>query len=93
MDMKAYPLRHPRVVSETRLRHEGGDPRHYRQAIGSVSWVPASAGMTIALALVVVLFGASNALAHTGLEHATSFSSGFRRATGMSPTEFRRALM
>jgi urease accessory protein len=74
--MKSQANRHPRVVSKTRLRHEGGDPDSSPHPLGYVSWVPASAGMTLALMLAVSF--ASPAFAHTGAEHAFSFASGFK---------------
>src|SRR3954452_20189490 len=64
MDLNDTPERHPR---------EGGDPCKHRSAIGHVSWVPAFAGMTLALAVA----SSGSALAHTGMEHAFSFASGF----------------
>ena len=49
MDLNDNPERHPRVASKTRLRHDGGDPCNHPRMIGHVSWVPASAGMTLRL--------------------------------------------
>ena len=63
---KSHPRRHPR---------EGGDPCNSPGLVGWVSWVPASAGMTLALAVSAL---PSVALAHTGAEHAFSFASGFK---------------
>ena len=73
MEFKATsnPVRHPRVVSKTRLRHEGGHPGHLANLVRRVVWIPACAGMTLA-------FASDAALAHTGAEHALSFAAGFR---------------
>src|SRR5436190_20347349 len=65
--------RHARVASKTRLRHDGGHPRHVADRPRRVAWVPAFAGMTLAL----LFAGNGPALAHTGIEHAVSFASGF----------------
>jgi urease accessory protein len=73
MDLRADNWRHARVVSMARLRHEGGNPGHAARAVRRFAWIPACAGMTFAL----VLTGSGPALAHTGLEHAFSFASGF----------------
>jgi urease accessory protein len=48
----------------------GGHPRHLTKQMWKVAWIPACAGMTVA--------GSDAALAHTGLEHAVSFASGFK---------------
>jgi urease accessory protein len=64
--------RHARVASETRLRHNGGHPRHPAKEVRTVAWIPAFAGMTLAS-----LFAVSGAAeAHTGHEHAFSFVAG-----------------
>jgi urease accessory protein len=58
-----------------RKRHArgGGHPRHPAKEVWTVAWIPASAGMTLAL-----LFSATGAAeAHTGHEHAVSFAAGF----------------
>jgi urease accessory protein len=69
-----HPIRRPRAASKTRLRHDGGGPCNSPHLFGQVSWMPAFAGMTFALALGGA---ASSAVAHTGAEHAASFASGF----------------
>jgi urease accessory protein len=75
MDVSVTLSRHPR---------EGGDPCNHPRTIGQVSWVPASAGMTLAPAIAAFLVGSDAALAHTGLEHAHSFASGFAHpSTGL----------
>jgi urease accessory protein len=63
-------------VNDIRGRHprEGGDLGHLAKRVWGVAWVPAYAGMTLALAVLVC---ASSADAHTGAEHALSFASGF----------------
>jgi urease accessory protein len=53
-----------------RHAREGGRPRHLAKCIWRVAWIPACAGMTVV--------GSDGALAHTGLEHAVSFASGFK---------------
>ena len=53
-----------------RHAREGGHPRHLTKCMCKVAWIPACAGMTIV--------GSDVALAHTGLEHAVSFASGFK---------------
>ena len=68
MNVNDAPGRHPR---------EGGDPCNYPRTIGQVSWVPAYAGMTLAIAIAAVALGNGPAVAHTGAEHAVSFASGF----------------
>jgi urease accessory protein len=69
IEPRASSRRHPRA---------GGDPRKAQHLLGQVSWVPASAGMTAALTFAVAICGSDAALAHTGLEHAVSFASGFK---------------
>ena len=66
---KPHPRRHPR---------EGGDPGHLATRVWIAAWIPACAGMTLALVLVVLVLPSSVALAHTGAEHAFSFASGFK---------------
>ncbi len=63
--MESEPNRHARV---------GGHPVHISERVRRAAWIPAFAGMTLAL-----VFGATSdtALAHTGAEHALSFASGF----------------
>ena len=46
--------------------------------LAQVSWVPACTGMTLALAFALLALPFSSAHAHTGLEHAVSFASGFK---------------
>ena len=67
-------------VNDTRWRHprEGGDPGHLATRVWTAAWIPACAGMTLALAFVVLVLPSSSAHAHTGAEHAVSFASGFR---------------
>ena len=76
-------------VNNTHSRHprEGGVPCTYPRMTGPLSWIPAivpearlrhDAGMTLALAFVVLVLPSSSAHAHTGLEHAVSFASGFK---------------
>ena len=48
----------------------GGRPRQLAKCVWKVAWIPACAGMTVV--------GSDAALAHTGLEHAVSFASGFK---------------
>ena len=74
MGSRVNLFRHARVVSKTRLRRDGGRPRHLTERAWRVAWIPAFAGMTVALACC----GSEAALAHTGLEHAVSFASGFK---------------
>jgi len=74
MKSSAGVLRHARVVSKTRLRHDGGHPRHLAKRVCRVAWIPACAGMTSAL----VLGSSDAAFAHTGLDHAFSLAAGFR---------------
>jgi urease accessory protein len=74
---KSQEERHPRVMSETCLRN-GGDPGHLATRVWIAAWIPASAGMTLALAVAALLSAPSAALAHTGAEHAFSFTSGFK---------------
>jgi len=69
IEPRASSRRHPRV---------GGDPRKVQHLLGRVSWMPASAGMTAVLTFAVAICGSNVALAHTGLEHAVSFASGFK---------------
>jgi urease accessory protein len=75
LEMKSQANRRPRVVSKTRLRHEGGDPGHLANGVWGVAWIPACAGMTLVLAVSAL---PSVALAHTGAEHAFSFAAGFK---------------
>jgi urease accessory protein len=70
---KKNPERHARVASETRLRHDGGHSRHLAERVLRFAWIPACAGMTLAL----LGAGSEAAQAHTGLEHAVSFAAGF----------------
>lgn len=67
-------------VNDTLWRHprEGGDPGHLATRVWTATWIPACAGMTLALAFVVLVLPSSSALAHTGAEHAFSFASGFK---------------
>ena len=67
-------------VNDTRWRHprEGGDPCTSPHPLAQVSWVPACTGMTLALAFALLALPFSSAHAHTGLEHAVSFASGFK---------------
>jgi len=62
MVSRAHSWRHARA---------GGHPRHVAKRVWRVAWIPACAGMTFAFV------GSGPALAHTGLEHAVSFASGF----------------
>jgi urease accessory protein len=78
MEMTDTSSRHPRIMSKTCLRHEGGDPCTCPRINGPLSWIPASAGMTLALAAAALLLASNAALAHTGAEHAFSFASGFK---------------
>ena len=68
MKYDATGWRHPR---------EGGDPRKYicgtAGRCNRLAWMPACAGMTLAF----LFAGSATALAHSGLEHAVSFASGF----------------
>jgi urease accessory protein len=66
-------------AKNTRWRHprEGGDPGLLATRGWIVAWIPACAGMTLALAFAALLLASDGALAHTGSEHALSFASGF----------------
>ena len=72
--VRSQEWRHACVVSKTRLRHDGGHPEHLAKQVRRVAWIPAYAGMTLAVAALIP----ETALAHTGAEHAFSFASGFR---------------
>ena len=61
---------------EERHSRAGGNPCNSPHPVCEVSWVPAFAGIT--LALVASLLSSDAALAHTGAEHALSFASGFK---------------
>jgi hypothetical protein len=46
LSSKRMNQRHARVVSKTRLRHEGGHPRHRAESKQSLAWITAFAAMT-----------------------------------------------
>jgi urease accessory protein len=77
VEFKAKPQGwvYARVGSKARLRHHGGHPGHPAKQVRRVAWIPACGGMTLALGVSAL---SSAALAHTGLEHAFSFASGFK---------------
>lgn len=71
---ESEPCRHARPGSKSGVNC-GGHPEHLAKQVRTVAWLTACAGMTLTL----VLGATSNAaLAHTGVEHALSFASGFK---------------
>jgi urease accessory protein len=74
MKLNEIHRRHPREACPG-LRAGGGDPGHRAKRVWGVAWIPACAGMTLALVLATT---SNAALAHSGAQHALSFASGLR---------------